>query len=134
VEVGGGGKMKPVYLDLVEDLNRLLQDFRSLGEEMASIFLFYLPEQGKKFADTWFRMRAVTRYAEEDIGWYDSLLNGLKHVLRDWINLHTDLTVKFNNGFYHRRQWIFWKDMFTLIRRFEILIERFESRYKRQQQ
>jgi hypothetical protein len=122
--------MKPVYPDLVEDLKRLLQDFYLLGQEMGAIFLYYLPEQGKKFRDAWFGMRAMTRCAEEDIGWYDSLLKGLRETLKDWDNLHIDLTVKFNNGFYHRRQWVYWEEMYTLIRRFEILIERFESRYK----
>lgn len=120
--------MKPVHLDLVKDLQSLLQDFYSLGEEMASIFLYYLPEHGKKFADTWYQMKSITRYAEDDIGWYDSLLRGLRETLKDWNMLHIELTVAFNNGFYDSKQWCYWERFYKLIRRFEVLIERFESR------
>jgi hypothetical protein len=116
-----------VYTDLVKDLHSLLQEFYSLGEEMASMFLYYMPEYGKKFADIWHRMKYLTRYAEEGIGWYDSLINGLRETLKDWDLLHVYLTVAFNNGFYHSKQWIFWEKFYKLIRRFEVLIERFES-------
>ena len=129
-----GGEKTVVYTNLMEiyqDLQGLLQEFYSLGEEMASIFLYYLLEQGKKYANTWFDMKTMLlRYSDfikYDIGTIEDVIRGLKETLKDWDNLHMDLTVKFNGGFYSSKQWIYWKKFYELIRKLENLIDQLSA-------
>ena len=117
--------------DLVEDLQKLLNEFYSLGEQLAPIFLFYLNDIGARYVDTWFRMKYWQRYAEDyikySIGDYSHLLRGLKTVREDWTTVDIFLVAAFNNGFYHSDQWYLEEKLYKLIRRFEVLIERFEK-------
>ena len=131
--------MKQIYLDLVEDLQELLDEFYLLAEKIAPIFLFYLNDIGIKYVNTYYQMKYWLEYIKDHIKYddiniedYNHLLNGLKNVKDSWVTVNIFLVAAFNNGFYHPDQWCFEKKLYKLIQKFEILIERFEK-YKIQQ-
>jgi len=121
--------MKKVYPDLAKRLEDLTQEFTRLGEEMSSIFLMYLPEYGTRFVRALDHMRYWSDYAKKCYGYHNSLVNGLKELVEDWNTLHIFLTAAFNNGAYHKKQWIYWEEMYKLIEKLETLTEEFEKRY-----
>jgi hypothetical protein len=73
-------------------------------------------------------MEYWVEYAKKDYGDYDHLLYGLRTTLEDWKSLLDSITVAFNNAYLHKRQWVYWGELYKLIGRFETLIERFEER------